>query len=206
MLPASPIRKNFGYGKGICLDRIYIEKFLSQNAHFITGTVLEIADDAYSKKFGYNIIKQDVLHVSEKGPKITIIGDFTKPEFFSSNVYDCIILTQTLQFIPNVSAAIKTLHKILKPGGVVLVTTSCISQLSQYDVERWGEYWRFTPQGLTYLFEQENNFRVTIESFGNVKIATAFLYGIVAQEINNKDFYFKDKNYPIIIGCVAIKN
>jgi hypothetical protein len=32
----------------------------------------------------------------------------------------------------------------LKPGGVLLATVSGISQISRYDMYRWGDYWRFT--------------------------------------------------------------
>ena len=45
------------------------------------------------------------------------------------DAFDCIIFTQTLHFIYDVRLAIQTLHRILKPGGVLLATFPGISQI-----------------------------------------------------------------------------
>ena len=47
-----PISPNFGFDRGKPLDRRYIEDFLSHNAQDIRGHVLEVADNAYTLKFG----------------------------------------------------------------------------------------------------------------------------------------------------------
>jgi hypothetical protein len=53
-------------------------------------------------------------------PHATVVADLTRGDVVSPRIFDCIISTQTLQFIYYVCSAIETLHRILKPGGVVL--------------------------------------------------------------------------------------
>ena len=48
----TPIRQNFGYGWGQCIDRYYIERFLARQARDIQGRVLEIGDNSYTQRFG----------------------------------------------------------------------------------------------------------------------------------------------------------
>ena len=131
-----PVSHFFGYDRGTPLDRHYIDNFLSQNATDIQGNVLEVADDKYTRKFGgENITKSDVLHAVKGNPNATIVTDLTSAEEIKSNTFDSIILTQTLQFIYDVPAAIQTIHRILKPEGVLLATFPGISQISNYDNE-----------------------------------------------------------------------
>ena len=46
----------------------------------------------------------DVLHVEAGHPNATIVGDLTCADHISSGNFDCVILTQTLQFIHDVPA------------------------------------------------------------------------------------------------------
>ena len=86
--------------------------------------------------------------------KATLVADLTRAENIPSNTFDCIICTQTLMFIYNVQAAIRTLYRILKPGGVLLATVAGVShQISRHDMERWGDYWRFTSLSTRLLFQ-----------------------------------------------------
>src|SRR5262249_31544196 len=142
-LRLQPIRPAFGVGHGQCIDRYYIETFLNQYATDIQGHVLEIAENTYTHRFGgQRVCHSDVLHVTPGHPRATITADLTCADHIQSETFDCIILTQTLQFIYDVRAVLCTLYRILKPGGVLLATFPGISQIARYDMEHWGEYWR----------------------------------------------------------------
>src|SRR5205823_471614 len=98
----------------------------------------------YTRQFGGDrVTKSDVLHVRQGEPKVTVVADLAHAENLPCETYDCIVLTQTLQFICDVRAAIAGVYRILKPGGVVLATVPGISLISRYDMERWGQYWSF---------------------------------------------------------------
>jgi len=46
------IGSGLGFDRGLCIDRYYIEQFLSAHALDVRGRVLEIADDTYTQRFG----------------------------------------------------------------------------------------------------------------------------------------------------------
>lgn len=203
-----PISHVFGLDRGQCIDRYYIEQFLASYSVDIRGPVLEIAEDRYTRKFGGDrVSKSDVLHAEEGNPKATLVADLTNADSIPSETYDCIVLTQTLQFIYDVHAAMGHLHRILKPGGVLLATFAGISQISRYDMERWGDYWRFTSLSAKRLFEEvfpaEN---VSVEAYGNVLAAVAFLHGLAAEELRRKELDHRDPDYEVLIAVRAVKS
>lgn len=116
------------------------------------------------------------------------------------------ILTQTLLFIYDVNATIANCYKALRPGGVLLATFPGISQIVRYDMDRWGDYWRFTDASTHKLFG--NVFRpenVVIETHGNVLTACAFLHGLAASELKPKELNFHDPDYQVIITVRTVK-
>lgn len=202
-----PISRVFGFDRGLCIDRYYIEDFLARHADDIRGHVLEIGDDGYTRKFGgERVTRSDVLHVVEGNPKATIVADLTCCDHIPTDAFDCIVFTQTLQFIYDVRAALRHLHRILKPRGVLLATFPGISQISRYDMDRWGDYWRFTTLSARRLFEEvfppEN---VTVEAHGNVLTAVAFLHGLAAQELKQEELDYHDPDYEVLITVRAVK-
>jgi hypothetical protein len=179
-----------------------------RNTADIRGDVLEVADNHYTHRFGGDhVTRSDVLYVREGNPNTTIVADLSAGCDIASNMFDCIILTQTLQFIYNERAAIRTLHRILKPAGVLLATVPGISQISRYDMERWGDYWRFTTLSTRKLFEesfQATNIRV--EAHGNVLAASAFLQGLAAEELRREELDHVDPDYEMLITVRAVKS
>lgn len=202
----NPISREFGFDRGHCIDRFYIEDFLAANANDIKGRVLEIADNEYTRQFGGDRVTQsDVLHV-EGTPQATIIADLTSADNVPDNSFDCMIITQTLQFIYDVRAAISTIHRLLKPGGVLLTTFPGISQISRFDMDRWGEYWRFTTMSAKQLFgEQFGPDAVTVRAYGNVFAAIALLHGLAQEDIELEKLKPHDPDYEVLITVRAVK-
>ena len=57
-----PYRPAFGRFRGQCIDRVYIEQFLSGNVLDIRGRCVEIGENQYMDKYGAKqIAKADVL-------------------------------------------------------------------------------------------------------------------------------------------------
>jgi SAM-dependent methyltransferase len=203
----TPISRVFGLDRGQSICRYYIDDFLSRNACDIGGRVLEIADNKYTRQFGGNrVSRSDVLHVQSGKPEVTIVADLTAGNSIASDIFDCIILTQTLQFIYDLRAAISTVHRILKPGGVVLATVSGISQISRYDMDRWGDYWRLTHLSARKLFEEAfAPSAVRIDCYGNVLAANAYLHGLAAEELTRDELDYHDPDYQLLITVRAKK-
>lgn len=203
-MPIEPADRNWGNSFGRPIDRQYIETFLRNNSLCITGDVAEIADSSYTHQFGHNIDNAYALHVYGGGD--TIKCNLATGDGVIENFCDCLICTQTLQFIFDLQSTVKNIYKILKPNGTALITVPGISQLDMYSYERWGESWRFTKQSLQELFEMcfEKD-KIRVASFGNVKTAVCFLYGLCQEDLHEEDYLFNDEMYPVILTLVCHK-
>ncbi|HVF81489.1 MAG TPA: methyltransferase domain-containing protein [Flavisolibacter sp.] len=201
-----PASRFFGEDRGTPIDRYYIDKFLTRQSHLITGTVLEIADSKYTKLYGHKVSKYEILHVSSEHPKATIVGDLTVPDTLPANKIDCFVCTQTFNFIYAFSDAIKGAFHVLKPGGYLLATVAGISQISRYDMERWGDYWRFTTLSAQKAFEAVFGAgNVEVDYYGNCLAAVSLIRGIAAEELSREKLDSRDADFQITITVVAKK-
>ena len=203
----SPISRVWGFDRGLPVDRYYIERFLSAHGSDIRGRVLEIGDDTYTRKFGSaHFVQSDILHPVAGNSRATIIADLTEEDSIPAEVFDCIICTQTLMFIFDIHKAMRTLYRILKPGGVLLMTVAGVSQISRSDMERWGDYWRFTTLSTRRLCESVfPPANVSVEGHGNVLIAVAFLQGLAREELCQEELDASDPDYEVLITARAVK-
>lgn len=203
----TPFDKNWGGGRGQIVDRYYIEKFLEENANDVRGHVLEFFDNTYARQFGgAKVTKIDVLHLTSDNPRATIVADLSHGAQIPSDTFDCVICTQVLPFVFSLHAAVNTLYRILKPGGVLLVTSPGIQKISRGDMETSGEYWRFTTLSLRRLFEEAFPREcVQVKASGNVLAATAFLFGLAVEDLRRGDLEFQDPDFPVSIGLRAVK-
>lgn len=203
----TPFSREFGYDRGLPIDRYYIEKFLAEHQEDIQGHVLEIQDANYTTKYGGNrVTKSDVLHVEPGHAGTTIVADLTNAGEIESNTFDCIILTQTLQFIFDFRATLRTLYRTLKPGGVLIATFPGLSPISRYDMDKWGQYWSFTSLSARRIFEEVFPAdQITVIKKGNVFSAMAFFYGIASEELNINELEHNDPDFEVIIAIRAIK-
>ncbi|MCI9108031.1 MAG: class I SAM-dependent methyltransferase [Lachnospiraceae bacterium] len=202
-LPLIPFSRRFGRERGTPVDRYYIEKFLESKSHLISGCVMEIGDNTYIKKYGEKVKESYVLHALGLGEE-AIKGDLVTGEGIQEEMLDCFICTQTLQVIFDIESAIKNIYRSLKDNGTALITMHGISQLSISDYNRWGEYWRFTKKSVKLLFEKHFD-EVEVHSYGNVKVATALLYGLCMEDLNESDYMFNDEYYQMLITVIGRK-
>jgi SAM-dependent methyltransferase len=196
-----PFSREWGFDRGRPVDRYFIEDFLDRNSADIAGRVLEVGTDMYTRRFGGERVSvSDVLHVSERKPGVTLIADLTQPHQVQADMFDCVILTNTLQFIYHPAAALGTVHRALKGGGILLVTVPALSAISRYDFDRWGDFWRFTTLSLGRMLEEAfPGGEVQVEAHGNVLSSAAFLYGLAAEELEAAELDFHDPDYPLVV-------
>src|SRR5215212_5387857 len=180
-----PISRNYGWERGTPVDRFYIEAFLTTHADAVRGRVLEIGDDEYTRRFGGDAVtSSDVLHAGPGNSRATLVGDLADAPEIADASFDCVICTQTLLLIYDVHAAVRTLRRILAPGGTALVTVPGVSRICRDEADEWGDYWRFTSDSASRLFSDEFDAQnVSVEAYGNVLAATAMLHGLAAEEV-----------------------
>jgi len=204
----TPISRSFGADRGTILDRHYIEAFLGKHQGDIKGRVLEIGDNFYTLRFGNDDVTDgDVLHVEAGNPLATIVADLSAADEVPSNTFQCIIFTHTIQMIYDFQAAMDHLHRILKPGGVLLMATHGTSRVGRrLGKDHWGVYWRMTEDSVRRIFsERFREENVEVQGYGNILAATAFLYGIAAEELTPEELDTYDADYQVLIAARGVK-
>ncbi|ALG89679.1 MULTISPECIES: class I SAM-dependent methyltransferase [Actibacterium] len=205
----SPISTIFGQDRDLLtIERYYIEQFLEKHAADVKGRCLEMGDPAYINKFGGDKVTQaDVLNYVEGNPHATIVADLTDAPHIPDDTFDCIIITQTLQMIYEVDKAIATLHRILKPGGVVLCTSHGMTRVARREgVDDWGEYWHFTTQSKRRLFgDVFGREKTEVSTVGNIFTCICNLHGLGAGEIDQAELDVHDPNYEMLVLVRAVK-
>lgn len=203
----TPISRVFGLDRGTPIDRYYIERFLASQAGDIRGCVLEVADDAYTRRFGGERVTQhEILFAPPGHRRATYIADLGAPHALPADAFDCMLLTQTLHCIYDIKTAVENCRRALRPGGVLLATLPGISQISRYDMDRWGDFWRLTTASARRLFVNVFGAAgVRIDAQGNALTATAFLHGLCAEELNPFELDHVDPDYELLITVRAEK-
>lgn len=202
----TPVSNVYGIERGTPIDRYYIENFLRKNSKHIRGMVLEVMDNLYTKKFGRKqVTASDIMDIDKGNRKANIHADLRETKNLPRNKYDCIILTQVLQYIDDLDSAVESLHKMLKPKGFLLCTLPSVSRIDCVAKEE-GDFWRFTKASAEYLFTKHfNRKKLEIKSLGNVFADVCFLEGISIEEIKQKELDHNDKNFPLLICIKAVK-
>jgi SAM-dependent methyltransferase len=198
-----PFSENYGLDRGTPVDRLYIESFLKTHAHFIRGRVLEVKNSDYTMQFGdRRVITADVLDIDPSNREATVVADLGVPGALPDARFDCILLNQTLQLIPDTGAAVRNCWSALVPGGTLLITVPTVSIV----IERINDLWRWTPAGFAIELGrhlQPESFAVT--GFGTLPSTLAFLHGLAAEELPSDCLDPADAEYPLIVGAVIRK-
>ena len=104
--------------------------------------------------FWYAVVEQvESYHGVDLWPrsdKVTFAGDVQRLDMVQDNHYDSAICIEVLEHLPEPGRAIAAFQRILKPGGVVVISVPHLSRL--HDIPH--DYYRFTEYGLRYLLAQ----------------------------------------------------
>ncbi len=201
---ADPVSADFGYGRGLPIDRVYIEWFLEEFREVIRGTTLEVGDDSYTARFGgQTTLQREVIHVDQADTLATYHGDMAQPGVLPRDRFDCAVITQTLHLIYDMPRVVRHLRQSLVPGGTLLLTVPGISPIA---ADRWGEtwYWSLTSFSLARLLGDEfGSDNVRVRSYGNAYAATAFLQGFAAADVRSRLLRHHDPRFPVIVAASA---
>ena len=107
-------------------DRGFINAYISSQSHYIYGDVLEWETPAYAKLHAKNLINlETAAYIGEKTkhPNATYYLDLNDISTLPEKKFDCIIATQVLIFFVDIITALQNLRSMLKPNGVLILTT-----------------------------------------------------------------------------------
>lgn len=92
-----------------------------------------------------------------------VTGDLTKGIPLENELADLILCTEVLEHVPEYSVAMSELHRLLKPGGVLLVTVPFVWVLH----EAPNDFFRFTHFGIQHLLEGVGFSKVVVINSNN---------------------------------------
>lgn len=198
-----PLSYVWGFDRGTPIHRHYLESFLRASARVVKGRVLEFQNDEYASIVGGSAItKLDILHIDDTNPRATLIADLTKPNDLPSDAFDCVICTHVLHIIPDFASALRDLHRVLKPGGTLLVAVPLISMYEP----GYSELWRFTPEGLrTALAGAFAPDRIEVAAYGNSLVSAGELRGLVAEDFSRDELAWNDPRFALEVCGRATK-
>ncbi len=201
-----PLSAHWGRDRGTPIDRYYIEAFLEAHRADIRGRVLEIEEPLYASRFGGAAVERvDVLDRNAANDRADVIADLRKADAIASDTYDCIVLTQTVHLVDDVEAVLGECRRILRPGGVLLITAPSVIRVDDR-AERDGDFWRFTEASARRLcagaFPLD---RFEVDTRGNVMTCAAFLYGLSVEELRREELDCQDPSFPLVVTVRAVK-
>jgi glycosyltransferase involved in cell wall biosynthesis/SAM-dependent methyltransferase len=175
------------------IDRYHIDRFFARYAEDLRGRVLEAGGDGFTDRYrGHN-------------HPLAIEKRWTHPERWEPDTFDCVILPHCLQTLLDVKTYVEEIHRILKPGGVVLVTLPGI--LVKSDPE-WGAkwIWSFTPLSAQKMFETVfGEGHVVSLAFGNVPALISLSNELSRQVLEEREIDLYEAGYEVLITIRAVK-
>ena len=199
-----PLSDHWGRERGTPVDRYYIDRFLAAERDVIRGRVLEVMNRDYTERFGIDVEHSDVLDVDPENSSATVVADLAAASEVPTAMFDCFILTQTLQYIYDLRAAVEHAHRILRPGGTLLCTVPVASRIARRQLE--SEFWRLTPAACSRLFgDVFVGGQLAVRPCGNVLATVAFLVGMSAEELSSRELDREDPFFPLVVTVRATK-
>lgn len=210
LAPLSPI---WGLERGTPIEIYYIERFMARHRDDIRGRVLEVGDARYSSRFASGAEHVDVLNLTPGNPNATLVGDLQTGAGIQTDSFDCLVIVNTFLQVYDITGAIRTCYRALRPGGVLLANFTGIARRAYNDTS-WGppgwhgegDYWRFTSAGVRRLCADAFGAQhVEVETFGNVRTGAASLYGLAVEDLPPASVDHHDPNFEVVICACARK-
>jgi SAM-dependent methyltransferase len=200
-----PLSPFWGGERGLCVDRLFIERFLAAHADDVHGRVLAYHDAHYATRYGRHRLRRcDVLDADATNPVATVVADLQRAPQLASDSYDCVLLPHVLQLLDEPAAALAECARVLKPGGVLLASVPAAGL-----VEDGGpriDRWRFSTGGLAELLTRAFGAADTIvEGHGGTDATIAFLAGLAAEEVEPERLEGDDGEPPLVVVARAVK-
>jgi Methyltransferase domain len=195
MRRTAPFSTTFGFDRGTPIDRYYLEHFLDSHRHSITGRVLEVQVPSYTKRFGHGVRESHTVDVNPEF-RATYTCDLADAPEIPADYYDCFLVPNTSQHLAALEPALRTMLRVVKPGGIILLSAACLLPL----IPDGGDYRRTTPEGWRLILDTAwPRCDVTIDAHGNCLAAAAAMYGLAHEELSPAELDVHDRRYPVLV-------
>jgi hypothetical protein len=126
-----------------------------------------------------------------------------------SDRFDLAILDQTLEHVEDPERALSEVRRVLRPGGMAIVTTPFLVPI--HGTESYGDFTRWTPQGLEAMLKR-CGFAAEVHAWGNLPAARELLRSmhLTAAEARARklriDAGENHEQFPVTVWAIATAN
>jgi SAM-dependent methyltransferase len=155
----------------------------------------------------------DILGISGLGainsmlPKTNKRQNISYPNYdvtnlkLNTNKYDYVICDQVLEHVENPFLAISEMNRVLKPNGLLILTTCFMNFYHKYPID----YWRFSPDALAYLCQKFSKI-IDVGGWGNVDALKLILdghrYDLVEPDTEMENIALQNDNTNFIVTWI----
>jgi SAM-dependent methyltransferase len=149
----------------------------------------------------------DSIDIIPRSNEVTYQSDIHDMSVIPNYAYDSVICLEVFEHIKYPWKAINEINRILKPGGVLILSVPHLSRLH----EEPDDYYRYTKYGITALLESGGfNIELIVErggvfSFVGHQISTVLLHTTDSIPVLNKIAYLINRVFIVRI-CTIIDN
>ncbi len=200
----APLSSEHALDRGLPVDRHYIAEFLTDHAVDVRGDVMEMSRSTYTDAYGgARVTSVTIVDIDRSNEQATRYCDLCEPGSLPADAFDCIVFTQTLQYLADLDTAIENLWRALRPGAVLLLTVPAASRVAPVD----GDYWRFTPAGLAVMLRDRlpAEALVTTSGRGNSFAVAAQVVAASVEDVGRPSLVANDPAYPVVAMARVVK-
>lgn len=197
-----PFSDNFGWDRGTPVDRYYVDRFFARHRADITGDVLEIDRNIYTRRYGNDLRTVHSVDISPASEP-TFLCDLAHCEsILPSEAYDCVLLPCTLQHFRELELCLRNVLRVVKPGGVVLANAAGLFRLDEVGLD----FWRPTPDGWREMLRNAwPDCEVIVEGEGNCLAVVAINLGLALEELRPEELDNYDARFPVVTNIYCRK-
>ena len=155
------------------IARLLLQKAIEERAGFVRGAVLDLGCGAVPYRHLFAQADRYIGLDLPPNQEADVLGTALCLPFRDS-IFDAVLCSEVLEHVPEPADLLRQVYRVLKPGGVLLLTTP----------QTWGphlepfDFYRYTKHGLRYLAEKSNFHVVEI-------VPTCGMWATVAQRISD---------------------
>lgn len=140
------------------IPRENIIRFLDEWKGQIQGKVLDVGVGTW--KLPRQLLQDQCNYIATdcfEDPNIDVVSDIhTLSRTFDQNSFDFVLCTDVIEHVERPWMAVRQLHAVLKPGGILLLTTPFNFHL--HGDRSFKDFWRISADGLRFLLLEEAGF------------------------------------------------
>ncbi len=148
------LSKRIGRSLSRKLTRVTLDRFIA--AHASGGLTLDLG--AKTGPYAAHFPRRIGLDL-QRGAGVAVVGDARELPIRDA-AFDVVLCTEMLEHVPEPQRAIDEIHRVLKPGGTLVLTTRFLFPI--HDAPH--DYFRFTKYGLRHLLREFEILRLEEET------------------------------------------